>query len=131
VLAPTTYVPGLCNIGPAERARRLRQGFAGVVTFAVLAVVLVVTGSGPWSYLVLFLPAYLAAIGFIQAAHRFCVGYGWRGVIGFGALNQTEAVESDADRRRDRTTAKRLTGLALVIAGGVTLVAFGLAMALG
>lgn len=124
------YVPGLCNIGGAEKQRRVRSGHAGVIFGVALLVVLVVAGSSPWGYLALFFPAFIAAIGYIQAAHSFCVGFARRGIQNFGEIGEAVPITEAQFLARDRATALRLNLFALVIAVGVALVGFGLAMAL-
>lgn len=99
-----TYVPGSCNIGPAEIARRRRSGHvAALATAAGLALLIAFDVPPAWR-LVLILPATGAASGYLQARLRFCAGFGFRGVHNFGALGPVERVileESIAlDRRR-------------------------------
>ena len=112
------YVPGVCNIGPAEIARRRRTGFAGTIATAALLGVLLAVHAPPPLRLVLFLPAAVAASGFLQAWLRFCAGFGWLGVFNFRDVGTTEAVASAEARRRDRLMAARI-GLASAIVGAV------------
>ena len=59
------YRPGVCNIGPAEIARRRRAGHVGLaVTLAALAVMLAV-GAPPALRLLIAIPAALAAVGYL------------------------------------------------------------------
>ena len=128
--AQAGYVPGLCNIGGAEKKRRRNQGVAGVIFVVALLVVLVVAGSSPWGYLLLFFPALAASIGYIQAAYSFCVGFARRGLQNFGEIGEAVPITEAQFLARDRATAMRLNLFALVIAVGVALVGFGLTMAL-
>jgi hypothetical protein len=115
------YVPGTCNIGPAEIARRRRIGHAGLAaTVALAALLLALDAARPWR-LTLALPAGLAAVGYLQAGLRFCLDFGLRGVYNFEALGHTERVRAAEARARDR---RRALGIAAASAG------IGLAVAL-
>ena len=98
----TAYQPGVCNIGPAEIARRRRAGNVGLVATAGLLAGLVAIDAPPVARLVLTIPAATAASGYLQARLKFCAGFGSAGVFNFGEIGGTEKV-ADADaRRRDR-----------------------------
>jgi hypothetical protein len=117
------YVPGVCNIGPAEIARRRRAGHTGLVATVVLFAVLVALHAPPIARLLLFLPAAGAAIGYLQAWFRFCAGFGARGVFNFGELGRTRAVEDAAARARDRAMAMRLALASSAIGAAAAIVA--------
>jgi len=86
------YLPGACNIGPAEIARRRRAGHVGLILTVVLAAVLLALDAAPAWRLTLALPAALAAAGYLQAWLRFCANFGFRGVYNFDALGREERV---------------------------------------
>jgi hypothetical protein len=115
------YVPGLCNIGPAEIAQRRRAGHVGAVVTAGLFGILVVADAPPLTRLLVALPASVAAVSYLQAQLRFCAGFGSRGIYNFGAVGRTDRVADDADRARDRARATRigLTGAAIGLAIGI------------
>jgi len=115
------YLPGACNIGPAEIARRRRAGHAGLFATVVLAAVLLVLDAAPVWRLSLALPAALAAAGYLQASLRFCANFGFRGVYNFDALGHQERVVAEEARAQDRRRA-------LMVAAGSG--AIGLAVAL-
>ena len=118
------YVPGVCNIGPAEIRRRRQSGWLGAgLTILLWAVFLIVRVPAPWR-LFLFLPAMIGATGFFQAALHFCAGFGMRGVFNFGSeVGKTDTVEQAEFRRVDRRKARliglssALVGIAVAIAG--------------
>ena len=117
-LAGIEYRPGVCNIGPAEIARRRRAGHVGLlVTVAVLAA-LVAIDAPPVARLLLILPAAVAASGYLQARLKFCAGFGSRGIFNFGPVGDTEQVVDEEARARDRARANRI-GLASVAIGVV------------
>jgi hypothetical protein len=80
----TVYVPGVCNIGGAEIRQRLRFGWGGLVVTVVLAAAFFVFRlPAPWRFF-LFLPTTSGAVGFLQAAFRFCADFGMRSVFNLG-----------------------------------------------
>jgi hypothetical protein len=123
-LSPTDYQPGLCNIGPAEIARRRRAGHTGLVAAIALFAALVVIGAPDWARFLVAIPAIGAASGYLQAHFKFCAGFGAAGVFNFGELGPTERVQADEDRRRDRRRAFQigLASFAIGIAAGIVAV---------
>ena len=114
------YLPGACNIGAAEIARRRWVGHAGLVVTVALAAVLLALDVAPAWRLVLALPASISAAGYLQARLRFCANFGSRGVYNFDAPGHEQRVSADEARARDRRRA-------LAIAAGSG--AIGLAVA--
>ena len=118
------YKPGVCNIGPAEIRRRRMSGFIGAALSVVfLALAFWLDWAAPWRLLV-FIPVFLAAQGFLQAAFHFCVGFASRGLFNFGELGAEETVLDAEFRRADQRKAMLISGLALAIAAVVAVVAF-------
>jgi hypothetical protein len=124
MIAKREYVPGVCNIGPAEIRKRRQGGWVGLaVTVALWAAFLVFRVPAPWR-LLLFFPAAMGAVGFLQAALHFCAGFGMRGVFNFGPeVGKTDTVEQAEFRLKDRRKARRiglysaLIGIAVASAG--------------
>jgi hypothetical protein len=119
------YVPGVCNIGPAEIARRRRAGHVGAVAAVGILVALVAIGAPPIARIVIALPAAVSASGYLQARLRFCAGFGSIGVYNFGEAGTTNAVEDPEARRRDRSRARQIS-----VASGLIGLAVGLAAVL-
>lgn len=118
------YQPGVCNIGPAEIRRRRLSGWVGLgVSVLFLALAFALGWAAPWRLLVA-LPVFLSAQGFLQAAFHFCVGFASRGLYNFGALGSEESVQDAEFRRADLRKALLITVLAGAIAAVVALVAF-------
>ena len=114
-LAPADYQPGVCNIGPAEIARRRRAGHIGLVAGLALFAVLVAIDAPDWTRLLIAIPAIGAASGYIQARLKFCAGFGSRGIFNFGEIGPTERVANDADRARDRVRARQIGAASIAI----------------
>ena len=119
--AGTAYQPGVCNIGPAEIARRRRAGHVGLLATIVLFVALVAIDAPPLVRLLVALPAAAAASGYLQAWLRFCAGFGSRGVFNFGSLGETQQVADAGAHSRDRSRARQigLASIAIGVAVGV------------
>ena len=118
-------MPGVCNIGPAEIARRRRAGYVGlVVTAVVIAAVLVFRAPAYWRLLVFF-PASIAASGFLQASMHFCAGFGMAGVFNFKPTpGKTIPVRQAQDREKDRLKAIRILMYSVLIGIAVALAAY-------
>ncbi len=120
------YVPGVCNIGPAEITRRRRLGWLGLVASVVLVGILIAVDAGRWWWLLLFLPVTMSASGFLQAHFRFCAGFSRAGVFNFGPLGQTQDVTDDESLAADRRRGNQITLHAALIGAGVSLLAVAL-----
>ncbi|MBN2112758.1 MAG: hypothetical protein JW785_01375 [Acidimicrobiia bacterium] len=117
------YIAGVCNIGPAETARRRRVGERGALAALGLLVLLRLIGAPRAWRLLVFFPAAVSAAGYLQAARRFCAAYGWKGVLNFGALGSVEAVEEAEARAEDRKQALAIARQSAAIGLGVALLA--------
>lgn len=60
----------VANIGPRERRRRLRFGLAAGGLSLIAAVLLIASAASPGWRLTLFVPLFLAALGYFQARDR-------------------------------------------------------------
>lgn len=117
-----TYTPGVCNIGPEEIRKRKQAGWTGLaLTAALWAAFIWFDAPAPWR-LTLFVPAAMAAMGFIQAYANFCAYFGFASLFNFGDLGKTNAVSEDRYRQKDRRKAWEITIYALLI-GVVTALA--------
>jgi hypothetical protein len=114
------YQPGVCNINGTEVAYRKRWGYIGAYIFIVLGGIMLLGEASWWMRLVLYAPAYVSAIGFLQARNRFCIYY--------AAANQQQAAESarrpkkvtEAQHARDMKKAHRMKLQAGLIAAAAT-----------
>jgi predicted secreted protein len=121
------YVPGVCNIGPAEVSRRRMLGWAGLaVTVGLTFVVIWLHAPRLWR-LPVFIPAFLCAAGFLQSHYRFCSGYAARGVYNFGRPGQTRGVPDAASQRADRRKGNWILVATTLLAAVVTLIVTAIA----
>ena len=119
------YIPGVCNIGPAEISRRTRSGWVGVGATLLLWVVFwLFHVPAPWR-LLLFFPAVVGATGFLQAAMHFCAAFGMQGIFNFGPeIGKTDTVEQAEYRRKDRQKALLIGLYAFLIGLAIAVAAF-------
>ena len=125
----TDYIPGVCNIGPAEIKKRQQAGWLGVASTIVLwGALYVLQAPAAWR-LLLFFPAMLGAMGFLQAALHFCAGFGMLGVFNFGhEAGKTETIEQAEFKRKDRQKAIQIGVYATLIGIATALVGFFVAL---
>ena len=115
-----SYQPGVCNIGPAEIARRRAAGYVGAAIAIIVLVLLVAFHVPPIARLLLFFPIAVSASGFLQAHFRFCAMFGSRGIFNFGDVGDTREVVDPEARARDRAMSRRISlasfGIGLTVA---------------
>ena len=109
------YVPGVCNIGAKEAARRRLFGHIGLFATIVLFLILYWTHVNPWWRAFVFIPATMAAGGYLQAKNRFCFAYSAQGVYNFGTPGHTTHVADDASKRKDRRRGNQLLLYSVVV----------------
>jgi len=115
-MANQEYIPGVCNIGPAEIARRRRTGWIGAGASVLLLLIFILFSTPPIYRLIIFLPVTSAASGFLQAYFHFCAGFGFKGVYNLAKpAGQTETIQQKEFRKKDRQKALQITGLAALI----------------
>jgi hypothetical protein len=74
-----SYIPGMCNINKAEVAYRKKAMWAGIAISVVLLIALIALSAPVLTRLLLFVPVYIAVIGYLQVKNKFCVAYGSSG----------------------------------------------------
>src|SRR5678809_965198 len=115
------YVAGQCNLGTEEIRRRMNIGWLGTVVTILVVLVLEIMDA-PRPYRIVVLPTIGVALsGFLQARHRFCYLYGWRGVFSIAGRKKFEKITDNADLKRDRRKAIQIVVMMLV--GSVVLTA--------
>lgn len=119
------YIPGMCNIGPAERQMRRVTGFLSLSSGVILLIVLVMTDAPSVWRLLLFIPFAGAASGFLQDAFHFCAAFGLKGV--YNVINSqgvTDNVELEEYRQKDVRKAVQIVVLSGVIGVALTALTF-------
>ena len=109
------YIPGVCNIGPAEIVRRKRLGFASLGVALLYAGTALLLHFSPLAGLLLFFPATISALGLLQAYMHFCVKFGMRGLFNVSeSLLRTESVEQAKWREKDKHKAMIIIALGIL-----------------
>jgi len=121
---PAEYIPGVCNVGPAEIRLRKRLGWWGLlITIVVWALLLLLQLPVAWR-VIIFLPVFFSANGFLQGFMHFCAGFGMKGVFNFGpAVGKTDTVSQAEFRKKDRRKAQQIFFYAALIGVAVVLLA--------
>lgn len=112
------YVPGICNIGPAEIARRRRGAVVTTGLAVVLYAVLLGLGAPRPARIVVGLAAAAATVSWLQVTLHFCVAFASRGVYNFGQVAEETGHVADPDARRADL---RRTAMMLAAGGAVGL----------
>jgi hypothetical protein len=121
----TAYIPGVCNINTDEIARRRKIGHIGIVVFIVVFGLFLLGGFSRYYRIILFLPAFLTATGYLQAHNRFCVGYAAAGEQNaMQGSKEASKVSNKTAIAADKHKAHRMNLQALVIAVAMVLLAF-------
>jgi hypothetical protein len=120
----SAYIPGVCNINRAETAQRRMIGNIGLAIFVIFLIGFLLLDVNRIVRIVLFLPAVLAASGYLQARNHFCVGYASAGKQN---ASQGSAVASDitedSAKASDKKKARRMNLQSAAIALLATAVA--------
>jgi hypothetical protein len=120
-MAQIEYIPGVCNIGPDEIARRRNLGWVALAISVGLLLGLILTRVNPWWRLFVFFPATTSASGFLQAYFHFCAGYARIGIFNFGPVGERHKVDDGFSKKKDKRKGNQITLYAVLI-GGVTVI---------
>lgn len=98
----STYIPGVCNIGPAEIKLRKLSGLIGLSVAIILFMILSVGDLPHFLRLFLLVPITVAAVGYLQAWSHFCVRFGSTGLFNVSSASlKRETVEKAEYRQKD------------------------------
>lgn len=126
----TSYIPGVCNIGPAEIRMRRMTGYVGLaVTLLLFVVFYTVPVDAAWRLLT-FIPATLAATGFLQSYLHFCAKFGMSGLFNVGDdMKEHHTVDQVEFRKKDQQKAISIIAGSSAIGVAVALLAYFLPFA--
>ena len=109
------YIPGVCNIGPAEIKKRQQAGWTGLIaTILLWAAFFWFDAPAVWR-LTLFLPAMMSATGLLQAYMHFCAYFGFAALFNFGEVGKNDSVSQAEFRAKDRRKAWQIIIYSFVI----------------
>ena len=110
------YTPGVCNINEPEIAYRKKAFYLGIATGVPLLVFLLVVKASPYTAIVMFLPVWIGAIGYLQAKNKFCVGYAASGLFNSSPeYAETKAIVDESSKKLDKARARKINYQALGI----------------
>ena len=114
------YVAGSCNIGKEEIRRRQTVALIGAIATILGAFSIISKYQSNTPRLLLFIPAMVFSIGWIQSRKKFCLAYGFMGVFNFGKAGDAQKVRSKEERSADRATALSILTQGIVLAFAIT-----------
>ena len=120
------YVPGVCNIGSQEIARRRNLGWVFLAISVALLLALVLTGVEPGWRSFVFFPAAMSASGFLQTHFHFCSGFARIGAYNFDSIGQMREVDDELSKKKDKKKGNQITFYAVLIAGVTAIIAVAL-----
>ena len=118
------YIPGVCNIGPAEIRKRKRAGWIGLIATIALWVIFIWFAIPSIWRITLFLPAMMSATGFLQAYMHFCAYFGFASLFSFGDVGKTDTVQQAEFRAKDSRRAWQIIIYSILIGLAVALIAY-------
>lgn len=125
--ATTYYQPGVCNINTAEIKHRRASGRRALIVTLTTVAALVSIRANYLFGLIVFIPAWAAAIGFLQARAKFCVNFAARAQYSTSdAFGDTKKVTDTSDHHLDQSRARTMNVQAIMIGLGVTFVTCGI-----
>jgi hypothetical protein len=120
------YIPGTCNLGAGEVARRRMVAAIGLVLSLSALAALITTSAPREARFGIFIPLLVMSIGWVQSRKKFCLAYGFAGTFNFGKLGEMSRVADPADRAADRRTALLIFGQSALYAAALTLLVIAL-----
>lgn len=117
------YIPGVCNINREEIAYRRKWRNIGALVTVLLAVGLFFISSNRWLRLLVFLPAFIGFINYLQTKNHFCVSYAAAGLQNADEGSKPAAKVADEAHKIDQAKARKMNTQAAVAALLVTALA--------
>lgn len=112
----TNYVPGVCNINTKEIAYRKKAGYFGLGLTIIVAAALLTLGLNRYIRIIVIVPIFIAAIGFLQAKNKFCVAYAAAGTQNADdGSEKATAVTDNSAVNADKKRAQKMNLQALAI----------------
>lgn len=110
------YTPGVCNINESEVKYRMKAFYLGAGIGIPLLLLLVIINASPTLGLLMFVPGWIASIGYLQAKYKFCVGYASSGVYNSGdEYAETQKIVDESKRRLDKNRAAKINAQSVFI----------------
>lgn len=111
------YIPGVCNIGPAEIANRRMIGVNWLIISLAFLTIIYLLHFPPYFRFAIVLPLIISASGFYQAAFHFCSGLGMAGLYNVSkSVGKTDTVMQASFRKKDKAKAQQIFALSVITA---------------
>jgi hypothetical protein len=117
------YIPGVCNIGKEERKRRRQAGIIGLILTVLAYSLFVYFDVNKGVRFLVFFPAMLSAVGFIQSRMHFCVYFGLSEIFNFDNVGKFSKVGTEEYVRKDKKEARLIIYYSVLIGIAVGLLA--------
>ena len=118
----SSYIPGMCNINQAEIAYRRKAMWIGIGISVAMLAIMFIAGIVVWVRILLFIPVFIAVIGYLQSKNKFCVAYGASGKQNATDGNETaEDVIDETAKQADKRKARTMNLQAAMISLAITL----------
>jgi hypothetical protein len=117
------YIPGVCNIGKEERKRRRQTGVIGLIITVITYSLFLYFDVNKGVRFLVFIPAMLSAVGFIQSRMHFCVYFGLAEIFNFDKVGKTSKVGTEEFVRKDKKKARLIIYYSVLIGIAVGLLA--------
>lgn len=108
------YIPGACNIGRSEIRRRELLGWVGLFATVIAYILFMLLDIPRIWRLVIFIPATLSSLGFLQARMHFCAYFGLKGVFNFESAGNLDTIEQAEFRAKDRRKAWQIIAYSVI-----------------
>ncbi len=112
------YIPGMCNIDPKEVLKRRQLGYMGLAATALLLAVFIAFDASWWIRLLIFIPAFTGATGFLQAKNKFCVGFASAHIQNVDTGDKVKVTDQKSlllDKLKARKMNLQAFGIALIV----------------
>ena len=116
------YIPGKFNINKSERQRRLRNGWLYLVITISFFLFSFLFNLPQIFKVLVYIPATLSALGFVQYYYSFCVYYGLKKID--KTTEDVKIVKDDEDNEADKKTSINILVVSLSIGFLVTILLF-------
>ena len=114
----------MCNINKAEVAYRKKAMWFGIILSVVLFGAMILLMLPVVFRILLFVPVYIAAIGYLQVKNKFCVAYGAGGRQNADdGSDVASEIADESARQADKKKSRKMNLQALGITRAVLIIA--------
>ena len=109
------YIPGVCNIGREETAFRKKIAVGALLIVIITFALFFIFNIQAYFRFLVVIPAFISAMGFLQARAHFCARLGLTALFNFGELGKYNKVNNDEFILMDRKKSLKIIFYSLVI----------------